>query len=278
MFEFLFGGKKVEKTETEPAAPPPPLEDLSPIFAWLHQTLGIADLHQRAIVADRLRFLAQKYGIATADAFVAALSRDASLKNAVIDAVTVNETYFFREYDTLHLAAERAVQLSRPRVLSIPCSDGAELYSLRILLQELAPGVSQCATCLGIDVSAHAIEKAREGLYSEHAIHRLDAVAVARYFTREGSLYRINPEFRRDTHFEVGNLFDTSAALHGAFDLVLSRNLLIYFDQDGRRRAMTRLSELVAPGGWLVLGVSDPVREWPGFRRVRHAVFEKEGP
>jgi chemotaxis protein methyltransferase CheR len=273
MFEFLFGASEEEKAPERPRYRP--VEDLSPVFRWLRETLGIADLEKRPILADRLRFLAEKGGYATGEAMVAAMGRDTRLRDAVIDAATINETYFFREYDTLFLAAERAAGLSSPRILSLPSSDGSELYSLAILLHRLDPRVLERATLVGVDVSARAIAKAREGLYGEHALHRLEPSVVATYFDRTDEGWRIKAFLRRQARFEVANLFEATPERLGRFDLLLSRNLLIYFDEQARIRAAERLASLVAPGGWLVTGVSDPFPALEGFRRVRHAIYER---
>ncbi len=212
---------------------------------------------------------------------VASASRGArdELRSGVIrklaTAVTINETYFFREYQ--HLEAMVAEVLARRptaggrfvRILSLPCSTGEEPYSMAIALSERLPlaGASQ-VRIFGVDVDAAAIERAQNASYDRRAVSRLPASVTRKYFEYAAAVdrYNVRSDIRDTVKILQGNLFDLPHAVRALrFDIVFCRNLLIYFDDATKARAIRIIRDLVAPGGCAIFGHSET---FPGLAEV----------
>jgi chemotaxis protein methyltransferase CheR len=189
-------------------------------------------------------------------------------RQALINAFTINETYFFREDHQLRALSTQIlpaiVAAKRPgdlvRIWSLPCSTGDEPYSIAIWLLEHWPMVDAYnIEIVGSDIDTAAIAAAREGRYAARALNRLPADLVERYFEPEHRHHRkIIDDLRESVQFSVVNLIDpTSAATQGRFDIILCRNLLIYFDDASRKMAGDTLYERLQPGGFLCLGHSE---------------------
>jgi chemotaxis protein methyltransferase CheR len=185
----------------------------------------------------------------------------------MLDQVTVRETYFFRNpehfdliRDTILPALQRIRQPSqRLNAWSAGCASGEELYSLAMLLHEC--GLLDSAYLIGTDVAPRALAAARAGRYREWSFRAIDRELVPRFFRQEQQEYVICDELRKRVTFAYQNLIDepgSSANDGGMFDLILCRNVMIYFGTESVARLERRLYDALAPGGWLVTGPSDP--------------------
>ncbi|MGE5514405.1 MAG: CheR family methyltransferase [Bacteroidota bacterium] len=197
---------------------------------------------------------------------------------AVVDAVTVGETFFFR-YQAQFDALERRVipdvlarnQFNRSLALwSAGCSNGAEAYSLSMLLRRrfAAPLAGWRLDILGTDISIAALAEAHAGEYGAWTIRDLPEDLRQDGFVVHGQRWRVKARFRHDVRFIRHNLVSQLPPGDG-FDVVLCRNVLMYFDAPTRLRVLRHLSAAVAPGGWLLVGhaeVGPPVSDF--FRPV----------
>ncbi len=213
--------------------------------------------------------------------YFARLLSDPAERQALINAVTINETYFYREDQ--QLAALTAsilpdiVQGRRPgdrvRIWSLPCATGEEGYSIAIWLLENWPLVDAYhVEIVGSDIDTDALLAAREGLYGERALARLpDRVRDAYFEPEQRFQRRIIEDLRQSVAFSQVNLIDPAeVAAAGQFDVILCRNLLIYFDDEARMTAAAHLYEALNPGGYLCLGHSESMaRIDPRYRLVR---------
>jgi chemotaxis protein methyltransferase CheR len=186
---------------------------------------------------------------------------DEAAFDRLCDALTVQESFFFREASRLALIREHVlpwVRERRPhlRVWSAGCARGEEAYTLSMLLNDA--GLRGGFEVLGTDLSAKAVASAERGAYGRWAVRGLDQKAVAAYFDSGPGGLRVADRFRTRVTFEQHNLFDPLPSGWGRFDLILCRNVLIYFTPEAVRRAGEALTAALAPGGWLLLGVSDP--------------------
>ena len=190
----------------------------------------------------------------------------ASLAQQVVEALLNNETYFFRDrtmFDQLpdkvlpQLRAQRAAT-RRLSIWSVGCSTGQEAYSLAMTIAEQGPlWRDWTIDILGTDVAPSVVNAAREGHYSQFQIQRgLGAMQMVTFFEETRTGWQANPALRRMVRFETHNLLDLPAA-PGRFDLVLCRNVLLYFDRPTRTRAFERLADALAPGGRLMLGAGE---------------------
>jgi chemotaxis protein methyltransferase CheR len=202
----------------------------------------------------------------------------ARLQDAVIEAITTKETSFFRDswlFDTLlrHVLTDLALRhrqaqgpLRTIRICSAGASTGQEAYSLAILVREFldsAPPESQDFqfNVTAFDISAEAIESAKIGLYSRSEIERgLSDPRMRRFLQREGDGWRVIEPLRRLIQFRTFNLLRPLVTL-GAFDLILCRNVLIYFDPATRTKVCKSISAALRDGGWLALGSAENLYE-----------------
>jgi chemotaxis protein methyltransferase CheR len=201
-----------------------------------------------------------------------------------VNAFTVNETYFYREDHQLvcltsNLLAER-LKVKRPgepiRIWSVPCSTGEEPYSIAIWLLENWPLVDQHdIEIVGSDIDTGAMTLARAGRYGRRALMRLPPPIVQKYFAADesGEAWQIIDDLRQSVHFTAANIVDRAdCQLHGRFDVVFCRNVLIYFDDTSRRIAAENLYENVYPGGFICLGHTESMsRISPLFEVARFA-------
>ena len=226
-------------------------------------------------------------GCPTWDAYCAQLGSRAgnSLLDRLVSDLTVGETYFFRHrayFDLLEhellprvVAARREAGQRRLRFWSAGCATGEEAYSLAILLRRLLPDLeSWDSSVLGTDLNRSFLQRAREGCYGPWSLRGSDAAFTATYFTPEGQRHRIKPWVADLVHFTQMNLADpvypSPANGTSGLDLILCRNVLIYLAPDTAKQIVARLRAALVPGGWLVVGPSDPL---PGLL----AGFEPHG-
>ncbi len=193
------------------------------------------------------------------------LNRNDSLSKAVVEALTTNESLFFRDgtpfqhlrdhaLPTLHRARPPGQKL---RIWSAAASTGQEAYSLAITACE-TPGIEERGVeILGTDIASAPLERARAGLYSQFEVQRgLDGARLARWFQREGESWRIAARLRTMVEFREWNLLSSLAPL-GTFDIIFCRNVLIYFDPPTKSRVLAALRRQMAPDGLLYLGASE---------------------
>jgi chemotaxis protein methyltransferase CheR len=189
---------------------------------------------------------------------------DSPLKQQVVDAMTTNETYFFRDpvqYDVLKasvlpaLMAERR-DTRRMSFWSAASSSGQEAYSLAMLLLEMGLG-DWNVRILGTDLSARMLERARGGKFLQIEVNRgLPATYLVKYFKRSGLEWQLKDEVLRMVRFESFDLRKSMRAL-GPFDVVFCRNVLIYFDVESKRRILREIQSTLFKGGYLLLGGSE---------------------
>lgn len=200
--------------------------------------------------------------------YLVLLERDSHERQLLINAVTINETYFFREDYQLKALVDdilpSVVSTKRPgdmvRIWSMPCSTGEEPYSIAIWLLENWPLVDAYhLEIIGSDIDTHALDAAREGRYGMRALARLSGSLLSSYFEPQvGQRRKIINDLRESVLFTQANLTEASSvAAQGRFDIILCRNLLIYFDEGSRVSAAAHLLDALLPGGYLLLGHSE---------------------
>ncbi|WDA41695.1 CheR family methyltransferase [Erythrobacter sp. BLCC-B19] len=247
-------------------------------------------------VNSALAGIFRTYGITNVDQLVCLLAAPpttaggADLAQEVVEALLNNETYFFRDKPTFdQLPGEILPELARRRrdsrrlsIWSAGCSTGQEAYSLAMLFIEQAEQWQGWhIDILGTDVSQRAVAAARSGLYSQFEVQRgLGVTQMLRHFDETARGWQVRDEVRRMVRFSQANLLGPSPG-RMPFDLVLCRNVLLYFDRPTRSAAFNRLSSAVMPDGFLMLGAGETVvgqtdRFVPTSRRA--SFFELASP
>ena len=227
-----------------------------------------ADKHY--LVESRLLPVVRKAGLGDLATLVQKLKgADAEpLLVEVVEAMTTNETFFFRDripFDQFResimpaLIAARARE-RRIRIWCAAASTGQEPYTLAICLKEMGKMLSGWQVeIIATDISTDALEKAKTGIYSQFEVQRgLPIMMLVKYFTQVGELWQLTPELRGMVQFKPYNLLHDLSRL-GVFDVVFCRNVLIYFDQPTKVDVLDRMARVTAPDGFLALGAAETV-------------------
>lgn len=219
------------------------------------------------LVESRLLPLAKSEGHRDVDAFVDVLQRrrDPAAMRLVVQALTTNETSWFRDGDpfstlrtTVFPDLARARSHRTLRVWSAACSSGQEAYSIAMTASDTPALSGWRVEVVGTDLSEDVVARARTGEYSQLEVNRgLPATALVKHFERAGTGWRIHPDLKKDVSFRVMNLIRPFPPLGGPFDIVFLRNVLIYFDLPTKRDILRRVREQMAPDGYLFLGAAE---------------------
>ena len=224
-----------------------------------HSALALGE-GKSYLVEARLARLAEREGLASVTELIARLrSAPGALTDDVVEAMTTNETSFFRDvhpFDALRdEVLPHALQHSagRPlRIWSAACSTGQEAYSVAMLVVDHFPGAD--VSILATDLSRDVLARAQNGTFSQLEVNRgLPVPLLVKHFERAGAGWQIRPELRRLVEFRQLNLSRPWPALP-TMDIVLLRNVLIYFDTDAKRAVLAQVSRVLAPDGVLLLG------------------------
>ena len=221
------------------------------------------------LALSRLEPVARDHGLTTVSELVDKLrTREltSALHDQVVDALTTNETTFFRDYNPWEslrtlVMPELLARKERTRTLAIwsaGCSSGQEPYSIAMSIREHFPELlTWQLSILGTDISGSVLDRARAGRYGQLEVNRgLPAHLLVRHFTRAGMEWEIEEPIRRMVRFEHHNLNDAWPSMP-PFDLVLMRNVMIYFETEAKRRVLTKMHGQLAPHGYLLLGASE---------------------
>lgn len=251
---------------------------------FIHEESGIVlDEDKQYLLETRLLPVAKRYGIDTLDNLSTALANRlrAGLISAVIDAMTTNETLFFRDpslFEALKEVVfpelfERVQRTRRVRIWSAAASSGQEAYTLAMLMLEMGKSHSD-VEIVGTDLATHVLDRARTGRYGQFEVGRgLPSKYLMTYFTRAGMEWEVKASAKALVRFQQLDLRKNLRHM-GAFDLILCRNVLIYFDAATKNDILGGLRQQLGPKGLLALGCAETIMNLhSGFRRkaVRQA-------
>lgn len=199
------------------------------------------------------------------------LGSSEELKELVV-ILTTNETYFYRNLKQLESFIEEALPLvleekksrgdKNLNIWCAACSSGEEPYSISILLKEFLPDYKNWKIkILATDIDHVILEKAKAGLYEKRAVKDIPPTILKKYFTpAEGNRYQLSSEVMRDVRFELVNLVDRREMRKKVGqDFVFCRNVLIYFDMEGKRQVTNSIYDCLNKGGFIFLGHSESV-------------------
>jgi chemotaxis protein methyltransferase CheR len=226
----------------------------------------VLDDGKEYLVEARLSALARVHGLTMAEVIDAGRRQQSGpMNDDIVDAMTTNETSFFRDIHPFNTLREevipRLIEARRDsrtlRILSGAASTGQEAYSVAMLLHRTFRELSGWdISILGTDISREATARARSGRYTQLEVNRGLPAAMLRYFHQEGREFVIDPALRAMTEFRELNLVAPWPILPQQ-DVVLMRNVLIYFDTPTKQAILERIREVLAPDGVLFLGASE---------------------
>ncbi|GAB2694043.1 CheR family methyltransferase [Thalassiella azotivora] len=233
----------------------------------LRESAIVLERGKEYLVESRLLPLARKAGATDVDAYITRLRTrpDLAASKSVVEALTTNETSWFRDGDPFaalastvlpELAAARAGK-RRLRVWAAACSTGQEPYSVAMTVLENQSLAGWDVEILATDLSEEVVARGREGRYTQLEVNRgLPVTQLVRHFTRDGADWRISPDLNRMVTFRTLNLIRPFPPL-GTFDVVFLRNVLIYFDVATKRQVLAQVRKVLAPDGYLFLGAAE---------------------
>jgi chemotaxis protein methyltransferase CheR len=242
--------------------------DLTPFKQLLLRTCGHAfEKHREPALLEALGRRMAARALEIPEAYLSLLVHDQLEQMRLIELLTVNETYFFREPDHLNLMVGTllpellAAGNRRPvRILSAGCSTGEEPYSIAIMLRErFGAGSEQQFAITGVDIDSTVIAAAKQGEYGKSSLRILEDSLLERYFEpRAAGRFRIRDDIRNRVVFEAVNLLDATYPQAMLLpDIILYRNVSIYFPEQVQKNIFRRLAEILADGGCLLVGVSE---------------------
>ncbi len=219
------------------------------------------------LLESRLAPLARKEGLPSIDDLIHVVRarREERLIGQLVDVMTTNETYFFRDKtpfdhlkDAIFPVLAQARKGSRIRIWNAACSTGQEPYSIAMMLDQnpsLTGGVP--VEIVATDISDRCLERARQGLFTQFEVQRgLPIQMLMHYFTQQDDHWRISERMRQMVTFKKLNLMDANFGM-GKFDVVFCRNVLIYFDGPTKSAVLHRIGESLNPGGFLMMGAAE---------------------
>ncbi len=245
-------------------------EEYNQLSAFLRQSCGIElGENKQYLVKNRLSPVLMKYDLASYSNLVEHLNSSLPLshqiKSAFIDAMTTNETFWFRDrghFDALRRQVFPALLESKAgsiKVWSAACSTGQEPYSISICADQAlaSAGKNRNIQIIGTDISESVLKNARHAKYSELAFSRgLELPEREKYFHKIQDGYRLDTEITQRVRFQQFNLLKPFSVL-GRFDVIFCRNVLIYFSEDDKRDILKRIWGALEPGGYLFLSSTE---------------------
>ncbi|MGP1485050.1 MAG: CheR family methyltransferase [Campylobacter sp.] len=252
--------KKSVPKKKEPEIVPVPTDTngLNKFIENVKTMCGVDLESKKDTIKQRLVNFCQAYKIPTFEILANKIIVDRELRQEIVNLITTNETYFYRELAQLQAAIYYARDLGHVRILCAPCSTGDEVYSLAMLAHSNMldlPNVS----IVGIDINSETIEASKAGIYSERSLHRLNESQKNLYFTKVGDKFHIKRNILPRCEFQVMNIFDDAIFKLGKFDIIFSRNMMIYFDEEFKLKTIARFHKILADGGRLYAGHADVV-------------------
>ncbi len=211
---------------------------------------------KKYFLESRIKEHLLELGISSLKDYFLLLKRDKNVFREFISKITVNETYFYREFFHLQALAYLAQTENfgnSVKVLSSPTSTGEEPYSIAIVLNEV---LDKPFFITGIDIDKNAIEKAIRGVYGKRSVAKLPEEYLLKYFDIiDNDTFKLKSSIKRKVKFYEGNILDGNFLKSlGKFHYIFCKNLLIYFDKPARIKAINNLYDILVDGGYLFLG------------------------
>ncbi len=236
--------KKVQPTEDTNISIVEEFTDVTLIAEYFKKETGVTFEKQISILKSKLITFCRQRNIYTFTQLLETVKSNTTIKQELIDYLTTNETFFYREFKQIEELVSLIKKRTEPiNILCAPSATGEEPYSIAIALLEAGVSASRFSI-VGIDINTEALQKANRALYRERNIRNFSPEIRQRYFLQDGEQYALQNSVKSLVTFKQSNLFDSSFNLLGTFDYVFSRNMLIYFDKTTKLKAKKILEDM----------------------------------
>ncbi len=253
-------------------------EPLHAFIAWALESTGLsADAYRAAPLHRRLKACLRALKVESVSETWALMHNPESVEK-VLDSLLIGVTEFFRD-EAVFNALRKNIESNMPfrqapvRIWSAGCSNGAELYSLAILLIEA--GLYDHSILVGTDCRAAAIQDARAGLYNAGSVQSMDVLLRQKYMQNTGAQWQVIGSLRRHVQWRVRNLL--SGVENGPWDIILWRNMAIYLKPDSVLRIWDALIKELRPGGFLVVGRAEQPPSSAGLTCISRGIYQLPG-
>lgn len=253
--------------------------DLKSLEKWIFNEFRIdISAYKSNQMNRRLTNLMGRCGAESVNEYIKMLEKSPELKQKLVDFITINVSEFFRNkelFDDLEdkIASILLKNKSRLKIWSAACSNGAEPYSLAIIMDRLTPGVRH--GILATDIDATILEAARKGEYEANDIKNVDRLTLQKYFKIEGNKYKLNDDIKSRVQFKKHDL--VLDQYESGFDLIVCRNVVIYFTQEVKDTIYKKFYDSLNDGGLLFVGATESIynyREF-GFEKASTFIYQK---
>ncbi|NOX15175.1 MAG: protein-glutamate O-methyltransferase CheR [Epsilonproteobacteria bacterium] len=257
---FSFFKKKPQIEEEKKISQEEDFRDIEDLIMYFKNETGIDFFNKKEIIKNKLIIFCRKREIFSFRLLFSKILEDRYLKQELIDYLTVNETYFFRETPQIEKMIRVAKELGyKAEILCAPSSSGEEPYTIAMMLLEAGFKGSDFHI-IGIDISEKIISKAFEARYNERSLHRVSDTLKEKYFTKIDEFYALKDIIKDRVSFRCVNIFDENLSALRKFDFIFSRNMMIYFDQETKIKAKNILQKLLKrPEDSIYFGHADMV-------------------
>lgn len=243
MFSF-FRKKEKKILDEEREEEPTDYSDATPIAEYFKNETGVTFDKQMNILKNKAMTFCKQREISSFSKLLDLLDRDAEIKQELIDYLTTNETFFYREFKQIEELVELVKRDSSfVEIMCAPSSTGEEPYSIAIALLE-AGVKAEKFKILGIDINSDALQKAQKALYKQRNVRNLTQEIVEKYFYKDNDKFILKESIKSLVEFKLINIFDPSFTTLGKFDYIFSRNMFIYFDAPTKARAKKILQSM----------------------------------
>ncbi|UNK20519.1 protein-glutamate O-methyltransferase CheR [Paenibacillus sp. N3/727] len=222
--------------------------------------INLAD-YKETQMKRRLTTLRLKYGFQTFTSFYDGMMKDKALFHEFLDRMTINVSEFWRNPNRWEVLRDKVlpelmgIGFARLKIWSAACSTGEEPYTLAMILAEKK--LLSASTILATDIDDGALAKAKQGLYLERSLKDVPKAVAEKYFTEDGPMYRFDEQLKKEVRFQKQNLltdrFDTG------FDLIVCRNVMIYFTEEAKHKLYQKFAASLRPGGVLFVGSTEQI-------------------
>lgn len=217
------------------------------LYAYFYEATGINFEHKQSVTTPKLIRFASKYECNSFEEMLNKIKNHHEIMEDLVNTLTVNETYFFREMDQIEFLVKMIVNNpSYYRILCAPGATGEEPYTIAIACAEAGIDLNT-VEITSIDINTDAIKKGEEAIYSKRALHRVPESLQSKYFTQDGARFQLTKHIKSRVKFRAANIFNCNSSELGQFDIIFSRNMLIYFDEVKIKSALESLIKLAKP-------------------------------
>lgn len=253
--------------------------DLSDFERWALKEFNInLSAYKSNQLHRRILSLMSRVGANSVDDYVALLKKDKDQRQKFLDFITINVTEFFRNpelYDDLQdkIKSELLPQNRVLKIWSAACSTGAEPYSLGIIMKELTPNTAH--KILATDIDRTILDKACKGEYTLSELKNVKSTYINKYFASNGEIYTISHKIKDMVTFKKHDLILEN--YENNFDLIVCRNVVIYFNQDVKEQIYRKFSSSLKSGGLLFVGATESIYNYKeyGFEKASTFIYRK---